>query len=54
MLSENGLVLAICAFEIGDFMGALEMPDPGGDFINQIFVMRNPHSHSPPPSKDSC
>src|ERR1700675_2400541 len=45
-LGENGLVLAICAFEIGDFMGALEVPDSGRDFINQILVMRDQQHRS--------
>src|SRR5258708_27139845 len=40
-LSENGLVFTVCSLEIGDFMGALEVPDSGRDFINQILVMRD-------------
>src|ERR1700724_292458 len=45
-LSENGLIFAICPFEIRDFMGALEVPDSGRDFINQIFVMRDQQHRS--------
>ncbi len=41
VLGENGFVLAIGALEIGNLVAALEVPDPGRDFINQIFVMRN-------------
>src|SRR5258708_906047 len=40
-LSENGLVFTICALEIGDFVGALEVPYSGRDFIYQILVMRD-------------
>src|SRR5271157_6459773 len=40
-LGENGLVLGVGAFEIGDFVGTLEVPDAGRDLINQIFIVRD-------------
>src|SRR5271166_194773 len=43
---ENGLILAISALEIGDLAGALEMPNAGRDFINQIFIMGNQQHRS--------
>ncbi len=45
-LGKNRLVLAIGAFEVGDFMGAIEVPDPGRDFIDQILVMRDQQHRS--------
>src|SRR5882724_13721403 len=40
-LCEDCLVLLVRAFEVSDLMVAFEVPDPGGDFIDQVFVMRD-------------
>ena len=35
------LVLLVVALEVGDLVVALEMPDAGGDFVDQIVVVRD-------------
>ncbi len=38
-LGQNCLVLLVHTLEVGDLMVSLEVPNPGGHFIDQVFVM---------------
>src|ERR1700730_6057149 len=40
-LDHRRLVLLVRALEIRDRVASLEMPNPGGDFVDQVLVMRN-------------
>jgi hypothetical protein len=38
--NQNGLVFLVRAFEVGDLMIVLEVPDPGCDLVDQIVIVR--------------
>jgi hypothetical protein len=36
---DGGLVFLVGAFEVGDFVVAFEVPDAGGDFVDEVVIV---------------
>src|SRR5580692_8199398 len=39
LYGDSSLIFLICAFEVGDAVVALEVPDTGSDFVDQIVIV---------------
>ncbi len=38
-LDHSGLIFRVCALEVGNLVVALKVPDSGGHFVDQVFVV---------------